>query len=129
MCRGNDKLGKLSLKKGAPENTVGLVKTTLKDLGFSNGATNEMLNKGISGTDLKRCPLEVGPQLRIQYKKQPKGERLLVLSKPTIDTKSATGFFSVERDEEGVTILRINEGGPEHFWPADTQVVLVAPWD
>ena len=45
-----------------------LIKLTVKDLGFSNGATTDEIYQKAQDFGLELCPAEVGPQLRLQSK-------------------------------------------------------------
>ena len=43
------------------------VELTLRDLGFSEGATAAQISERASELGLELCPLELGPHLRLQY--------------------------------------------------------------
>ncbi|MGG5791473.1 helicase [Bacillus cereus] len=49
------------------------VELTVIDLGFPDGATTDQLFKRASELGLELCPLELGPQLRLEYLEQPEG--------------------------------------------------------
>ncbi|MEK4100048.1 helicase [Bacillus sp. FSL E2-0195] len=49
------------------------VELTVIDLGFPDGATTAQLFKRASELGLELCPLELGPQLRLEYLEQPEG--------------------------------------------------------
>ncbi|TBX54336.1 helicase [Bacillus mycoides] len=49
------------------------VELTVIDLGFPDGATTAQLLKRASELGLELCPLELGPQLRLEYLVQPEG--------------------------------------------------------
>ncbi|MGG1791939.1 helicase [Bacillus mycoides] len=49
------------------------VELTVIDLGFPDGANTAQLFKRASELGLELCPLELGPQLRLEYLEQPEG--------------------------------------------------------
>jgi hypothetical protein len=49
------------------------VELTVRDLGFSDGATTPQIFKRASELGLELCPLELGPHLRLEYLDQPDG--------------------------------------------------------
>ena len=82
--------GKNSIKKPvltvAQELTeVDLVKVSVEDLGFPNGATLEEIYERAISMGLKLVSLEVGLQLRLQYPDQPRDEWLVIANKQSED--------------------------------------------
>jgi len=65
---------------------VKLVKLTLPELGFPNGALLEEIYARAKELGLDVCPAEVGPALRLAYKDQPNGEWLLIAMEPISDS-------------------------------------------
>jgi hypothetical protein len=121
-------LGQLAFKVSETANYVELVKITVRELGFKNGATNAQINERAKELGLELCPNEVGPQLRLQYKDQPKGERILVAMEPIVGFGTCPWLFSVERNPDGVSYLRRNDGDPRTYWEdADVLFVFVRP--
>ncbi len=72
-----------------------IVRLTVADLGFSNGATNQQIwDRGIElGLDL--CPPEVGPELRLSMKDQPQGDYVVVMMKPIAVAGGGLDAFGV----------------------------------
>ncbi|MDO8667731.1 MAG: hypothetical protein Q7K35_01380 [bacterium] len=72
------------LKKLKPLNKaerIDLIRLTVKDLGFSNGATTDEIYNRAEELGLELCPAEAGPHLRLQY---PEKERLLIATEQII---------------------------------------------
>ncbi len=83
---GNDILGKPAFKVSETKIEVDLVRATVGELGFKNGATNAEIFERAKELGLELCPNEVGPQLRLQYEDQPTGEWLLIAMEPILDS-------------------------------------------
>ncbi len=62
--------------------TLSLVRPSVEELGFPEGATLEEIYKSAQNQGLELCPAEVGPYLRMQYKKQPRKEYLNMAMEP-----------------------------------------------
>jgi hypothetical protein len=82
------------------EMELDLVCLSAKDLGFSYNPTLREVVAVAREARLLHCPAEVGPQLRRQYKDQPKGERLLVIMKPIPCLLGHPCMFYVGHDSE-----------------------------
>lgn len=119
----NDILGKPAFTAASKEIELELVKVSVGELGFKNGATRQEIYQRAQELGLKTCPNEVGPQLRLQYKDQSNGEWLLVAMEPITDSDGDLGLFRVEHYGFG---LWLNGGydGPDDVWLADDQFVF-----
>jgi hypothetical protein len=53
---------------------LNMVQLTVKDLGYSNGATLPQIYERAIELGLELCPLELGPFLRLAYLDQPEGD-------------------------------------------------------
>lgn len=121
---GNDILGKPAFNVSSDEIEVELVRITVAELGFKNGATRkEIYNKALE-LGRKLCPNEVGPALRLQYADQPLGEWLLVAMEPITDSRGSPDVFDVARSSSG-SWLDGYSGCPGDFWGADRQWVFL----
>jgi hypothetical protein len=94
-------LGRPALKVVEHETEVELMVASVEGLGFPNGATYARIYKRAKELGLELCPAEVGPQLRLQYLDQPKGEWLHIAMEPISDSDGSLSVFGVARDDDG----------------------------
>ena len=113
--RADDLLGQKAFTASESEKVADLVVVSLAELGFKNRAKREDIYKRAQELGLDLCPAEVGPQLRLQYKDQPKGEWLLIAMEPITDSAGDLHVFDVERGGHDLW-LRSDYGFPEFFW-------------
>lgn len=126
-------------KTGSTPRRVGLAMVTVTDLGCPEGATT----REILGTEddidsdghpapftagrgrelgLGLCSPEVAPHLRLEYKDQSVGERLLVAMKPIHSSDGEPRIFVVEHNEQGRS-LDAARARPDDMWqPGDVFV-------
>lgn len=91
----NDVLGEPNFTVASEEKKIDLVRITPKDLGFKEGAYREDIYNRALELGLKLCPLEVGPQLRLQYIDQPRLESLQIGMEPQVDSEGHRSEFRV----------------------------------
>jgi hypothetical protein len=117
--------------------TVTTVELTVGDLGFPRGATIAEIYTRAAMLGLSRCPLELGPHLRLQYPDQPEGYwgkpfrqhqapygSITIASEPlTEDDDFPKGFYL--RRIKGELWLRGYRSGPQHVWKADDHFIFV----
>lgn len=120
---GNDILGRPAFKASKTEIQVDLVNVSVAELGFKDGATRADIYKQALELGLELCPNEVGPQLRLQYKDQPKGEWLLIAMEPIIDSDGDLVVFYVGHNDY-VPWLNGNNGNPDNFWRCNSRWVF-----
>ena len=108
------------------ERQIQLVNVSVADLGFKSGATYKDICAKAKELGLELCPSEVGPQLRLQYKDQSKGEYLRIGMEPISDSFGGLGIFVVEHVELGGGSLRFNSNGgcSDFFWEAYCRFVF-----
>jgi len=94
-------------------------------LGFEEGACYKDICEKAKKRGLQLCPPEVGPQLRLQYTDQPKGEWLIVAMEPITGSDGDLRVFNIERDGGGKQWLNSNYGDPGNFWSSDYRFVFV----
>lgn len=119
----NEILGKLAFTISSAEEEFQLVITSVANLGFKEGATYRNICAKAKELGLELCPGEVGPQLRLQYKNQPKGEWLRIAMEPITVSGSFLCIFEVENITGGLW-LRCSDGRSDTFWGADISVVF-----
>jgi len=122
----NDILGKPAFKASKTEMEVGLMNVSVAELGFKNGAKLSDIYKRAQELGLELCPAEVGPQLCLQYKDQPNGERLLIGMKPITDSDGDLGVFGVERGGDDGSWLGTYCGDPDGFWRGSSWFLFVS---
>jgi hypothetical protein len=120
----NDIIGKPAFTASETETEVDLVVLTVAELGFKDGATRKDIYDRALERGLELCPSEVGPQLRLQYKDQPKGEWLVIAMEPITDSGGRLGVFYVGYDSV-VRWLFALYGRPDRVWDADNRFVFV----
>jgi len=121
---GDDILGKPAFKMSSVEKDVDLVVRSVAELGFKKGATYVDICAKAKELGLELCPNEVGPQLCLQYKDQPKGEWLVIAMEAITDSGGVLGVFDVGRGD-GDRWLGGDRGDPGCFWDADSRFVFV----
>jgi len=122
----NDIIGKPEFTVAARETEVDLVKVTVGDLGFKDGARRDQIYDRAKELGLEVCPSEVGPQLRLQYKDQPLNEWILIGMEPIRASGGDLFVFLVEHNDDGLWLL-CNYGNPVLVWSAGYQWVFVRP--
>jgi len=119
-----DIMEKPTFTVSAEETELNLVVVSVAELGFPDGATRKQIyDRALSIMEL--CPPEVGPQLRLQYTDQLKGEWLLVGMDPITGSYGDLYVFYVGRDGGGGSWLHGSDGGPDFQWSGDNQWVFV----
>lgn len=119
----NDILSKSAFTVASAEEEIQLVNLSVAELGFKDGATYENICSKAKELGLELCPNEVGPQLRLQYKDQPKGEYLRIAMEPITDSDGDLVIFDVDHDDDGLW-LDGNFGFSDRFWFADRRFVF-----
>ena len=121
----NDILGKPAFKVSKTEQDVELVNVSVEELGFKNGACYADICKRALELGLDLCPAEVGPQLRLQFKDQPKGTYVVVAMEAITDSDGRLRVFSVGRDDDGEQSLCALSGRADRVWVADYRFVFL----
>lgn len=107
------------------ERKIDLVRITPKDLGFSNGAYRKDIYKRALEVGLKLCPLEVGPQLRLQYLDQPKLESLQIGMEPQVDSEGHESEFRVVYGGDNFIWLVGDHKHPNDFWAPEEYFIFM----
>jgi len=120
---GNDILGKPAFTVTSVEEEIQLVNLSVADLGFKDGANYGNICAKAKELGLELCPNEVGPQLRLQYKDQPKGEYLRIAMEPITDSDGYLFIFNVGRGGDGLWLNGVY-GRSGRFWVANNRFVF-----
>jgi len=120
----DDILGKIPL--ATEETEIALALVSLSDLGLGSRASRGDIYERAGELGLRKCPKEVGPQLRRQYDDQPEGEWVIVASEPIADSDGDFELFFVARDGNGLW-LDSDYGNSDRFWRIYDRFVFVLP--
>lgn len=121
----SDILNQRAFKLAKKETEVNLVVLSVAELGFPKGATYGEICDRARELGLDLCPAEVGPQIRLQYPDQPRGEWLTVAMEPITDSDGDPHVFNVDHDHD-VRWLSAKWSAPGSFWSADDRFVVVS---
>jgi hypothetical protein len=122
----NDIIGKPAFSVATDKVDVDLVVVSVAELGFPNGAKLSDIYASAKKRGLELCPNEVGPQLRLQYKDQPKDEWLVIGMEPIAVSAGDLGLFFVGLNSN-VLWLRTRYGRPGGVWGGYCRFVFVLP--
>jgi hypothetical protein len=112
----NNILGKPAFKVSETEQDVELVNVSVLELGFKQGACYADICKRALELGLDLCPAEVGPQLRLQWKDQPKGTFVVVAMEAITASGGCLGVFFVKRSDVGEQYLNADRGNADVVW-------------
>lgn len=115
---GNNILGEPAFTAAGEEKDVELVVVSVTQLGYKDCATRKDIYDRAKELGLDRCPAEVGPQLRLQYNDQRKGEWLLIAMEPIVDSNGDPDIFAVGCSSESERCLYARNGCPDFVWNA-----------
>ena len=117
MAKLKDTFGKKEIRQQREQ--VDLVRLTVRDLGFTQGATTDQIYAKAEEFGLELCPPEVGPEYRLQYKNQPMGEWFVIAMKQISDPDGNPHVFKLGHDEGGVWLLNYWAEPDEQWRPED----------
>jgi hypothetical protein len=112
----NDIIGKPAFTVSETEQDVELVNVSVLELGFKQGACYADICKRAFELGLDLCPAEVGPQLRLQWKDQPKGTFVVVAMEAITASGGCLGVFFVKRSDVGEQYLNADRGNADVVW-------------
>ena len=119
----NGILGNSAFTVAVKKIKIDLAIKSVDELGFKDGATRQRIYGRANELGLDLCPAEVGPQLRLQYKDQPEGERLIVAMNPITVSGGVLLLFSVGRGGSGLWLSSYYDY-PGSIWRADDRFVF-----
>lgn len=105
---------------------VELVEVSNEELGLRSGAYYADTCKCAFKLGLEYCPAELGPQLCLQYKDQPKGTFVIVAMEAIADAAGNLFIFDVERSDDGrqyFSIFNVSEN--RHFFGSNARFVFL----
>lgn len=104
---------------------LNLVVVTVAELGFPDIATTAQIFEAAQKQRLALCPAEVGPQLRLQYKNQPRCEWNFIAMKPVVGPDGALELFDVAHNDDGWLELSADLGHDDSKWQSYHRFVFV----
>lgn len=113
----SDMLKKLS--PSSPEH-LDLVRLTVKDLGFPNGATTDEIYKRAEELGLELCPQDTGPNLRPQNSTP---DYMYIAMKQITDRGGNPSVFSLYRGDGGLWLFA-SWAEPDDRWNSDNKFVF-----
>lgn len=122
----NDMLNKPAFVVLQQETEVDLVRISVSELGFKESTRYDKICERAQQLGLQLCPAEVGPQLRLQYKDQPKGEWIYIAMEAIRGSGGSLLLFSVGRIDGGLW-LSSSCAGPGSLFIPDDMFVFVRP--
>jgi len=126
-CRiGNlasDILDKPAFTASDTEMELDLFNVSVAELGFKDGATRRDIYERALKLDLELCPNETGPQLRLQYQDQPRGEWLLIGMEPIRSSDGGLSIFNVVHGNDELWLYGCN-GNPDDLWDSGDRFVF-----
>ncbi len=120
----NNILGKPAFTVSETEQDVELVNVSVRELGFKKGASYTDICERAQELGLDLCHVEVGPQLRLQWKDQPKG-MFIVVGINTVVENGLFDVFRLECDDNGMRYLDAVYGRADVEWNADICFIFV----
>jgi hypothetical protein len=118
-----DLLNSPDFKTSKSTEELDLVRLTVGDLGFTNGATTDQIYSKAEEFGLGLCPAEVGPHLRLEYDDQPSGDWMYIAMKQIADRDGYPGVFLLYRNGAELE-LYARHAEPSYRWNADRQFVF-----
>lgn len=123
-----DLIDRSDFKTSPTEVEIDLVIIPVRLLGFKLSPTRkEIISRGLE-KGYQLCPAEVGPQLRLQYPDQPRGD-LVIAMEPVWNGNHQLNVFSVDHtaNTDEYMWLSIDSGNDNHTWNIDKRFVFVKP--
>ncbi|MDE1970231.1 MAG: hypothetical protein KGI50_01495 [Patescibacteria group bacterium] len=119
----DDILNKVPLAKEPVK--LNLVVKTTKELTEKDIATTKEVFKSAARLGLQKCPAEVGPCLREQYRDQPIGEILLIGMDPIAGSHGGvSNLFSVEQDDDFCWLETFEDDSSREWYGDDLWVFI-----
>lgn len=108
---------------------INLVNVSVADLGFGECTSLNDIYKRALEIGLELCPEETGPQLRLQYLNQPKGEWFCIATKPMISLDGhniPSIFYAGCSNISNKKHLYMVCGYYDYLWPPETRFIFLA---
>jgi len=100
-----------------------LVRLSVADLGFTRSATTDQIYYRAKELGLELCPADVGPEYRLKYKDQPKGDWFRIGMKTIVGSGDYPRLFNLGCRDDGLWMLD-DWAAPGDGWIPDHQFVF-----
>ena len=122
----NDILEKPKFTVVTEETELDLIVLSVKELTGKTRASLKEIFSCAKTNGLHLCPNQAGPELRLQYEDQPKGEWLVIGMEPISGSVGGLRLFGVAYDGR-VLWLYTDFGSPDLVWDDNDRFVFVLP--
>lgn len=102
---------------------IHLVDASFGDIGLTEGGTLAEFHAAVKQYGGTKCPAEVGPALRLLYKNQLLGERIMILMDAIIDSHGESNLFCLNLRRDGVW-LTTDDGKPNNRFDPNLRIVF-----
>jgi hypothetical protein len=112
---------------GTMETDVELVLVSAADLGVKTESSLADVYKRARQVGLQLCPAEVGPQLRLDYRDQPRGEALTIAMEPIATYNGEPTILALANFAPSGLLLIGSDGRSEFILPSTFRFVFALP--
>jgi hypothetical protein len=120
-------LGRPAFPYGTMKTDVELVLLSAEDLGFKSQSSLADVYKRARQVGLELCPAEVGPQLRLDYRNQPRGEALTIAMEPVVTYSGEPTILALANFVPSGLLLIGSDGRSEFMVPSTFRFVFTLP--
>jgi hypothetical protein len=106
---------------------VELVLVSAADLGVETESSLADVYKRARQVGLELCPAEVGPQLRLHYRNQPRGEALTIAMEPVATYSGEPTILALANFAPSGLLLIGSDGRSEFMVPSTFRFVFAWP--
>ena len=108
---------------GKNREEITLIRLTVADLGFAQGANTSQIFARAQELGLELCPPDTGPNYRLKYQNQPLGEWIYVGMEPITASFGLPSLFKLFHNAVGLW-LSSTWAKPDHVWLPDYEFVF-----
>jgi hypothetical protein len=120
-------LGRPTFSYGTMKTDVELVLVSAADLGVETESSLAEVYKRARQVGLELCPAEVGPQLRLEYRNQPRGEALTIAMEPVATYSGEPTILALANFVASGLLLIGSDGRSEFMVPSTFRFVFALP--
>jgi hypothetical protein len=120
-------LGRPGFPYGTMKTDVELVLVSAADLGLETESSLADVYKRARQVGLQLCPAEVGPQLRLDYRNQPRGEALTIAMEPIATYNGEPTILALANFAPSGLLLIGSNGRSEFIVPSTFRFVFALP--